>query len=60
LKLAGIMKGGFDQGNPIGVLQTNAVAVSAQNVGIAAVVPAYLLREILFFDRLNALRASLY
>jgi hypothetical protein len=58
LKLAGIMKGSFDQRNPIGILQTNAIAVSQENIGIAAVVPAYLLHEILFSDRVIASRET--
>lgn len=58
LKLAGIMKGSFDQRNPIGLVQMNAIAVSQENIGIAAVVPAYLLHEILFSDRVIASRET--
>jgi len=52
IKLAGIMKGYFGEKSPISVVETNKVAVSDRNIGIAAVVPAYLLQEILYSDEL--------
>jgi hypothetical protein len=58
LKLAGIMKGTFNQGAPI-VVTTNAPQLLApQNMGIAAVVPAHLLHEALFQEKLSKARAS--
>lgn len=52
IKLAGIMKGYFGEKSPISVVETNKVLVSDRNIGIAAVVPAYLLREILYSNEL--------
>jgi hypothetical protein len=46
--LAGIMMGNFQKGNPLQVIQTNTVPVfSTENVGIAAVTPAYKILEAL-------------
>lgn len=56
LFLAGVMKGSFNRGNPIKVIQTDAISLAYENVGIAAVVPAYKLYEILFSDKLKSLR----
>jgi hypothetical protein len=42
------MKGAFQNVNAIQALSTSSVPVSISNLGIAAVVPSYLLREILF------------
>jgi len=59
LKLAGIMRGSFNETRAIGFVQPAAVPpipVSTQNVGIAAVTPAYLLSEILFSDALRNFR----
>jgi hypothetical protein len=60
ITLAGVMRGNFNEPRVGGVIQTpNAVLpVFAQNIGIAAVTPAYLLREILYSDRLKKMRAD--
>jgi len=58
LFLAGVMKGSFNKGNPISVVQTNTIPIAYENLGIAAVVPAYNLHEILFSDKLRAIRKS--
>jgi Trypsin-like peptidase domain len=59
LKLAGIMKGSFNQGTPVSFVQnTPAVPLSSQNMGIAAVVPSYLLRDILFSEPAKKHRAA--
>lgn len=54
--LAGIMKGYFNTNAPIAVTQTDYKLSAAQNIGIAGVVPAYQLKEILFCDELKKLR----
>jgi len=48
IKLAGIMKGYFGENTPIRVIETKKIPVSFRNVGIAAIVPSYLLQEIIF------------
>ena len=60
ITLAGVMRGNFNERRPGDLIQTpNAlVPVFAQNIGIAAVTPAYLLRDILYSDRLKKLRAD--
>jgi hypothetical protein len=58
LKLAGIMKGNFNQGAPIVVMNNSPQALALQNMGIAAVVPAYLLHEVLFQEKLLKARAA--
>jgi hypothetical protein len=57
LKLAGIMKGSFSEGSPIRFLENAPVPVAAQNLGIAAVVPSYLLYDVLFSGELKKQRA---
>lgn len=52
IKLAGIMKGYFGEKSPISVIETKRVVVSDRNIGIAAVVPSYLLQEILYSKEL--------
>jgi hypothetical protein len=54
------MRGNFNEPRIGGVIQTpNAVLpVFAQNIGIAAVTPAYLLRDILFSEQLKKMRAD--
>ena len=42
------MKGYFGEKSPISVIETKQTIVSNRNVGIAAVVPSYLLQEILY------------
>lgn len=56
LLLAGIMKGSYSQTKPIGSVETDTVQVAFENLGIAAVVPAYSLHEILFSDELKKQR----
>jgi hypothetical protein len=60
ITLAGVMRGNFNEPRIGGVIQTpNAVLpVFAQNIGIAAVTPAYLLRDILYSEELKKLRAD--
>jgi hypothetical protein len=57
-KLIGIIRGYFGEWSPITMLNTPTanVPVSKQNIGIAAVTPAYLLHDILFSDALKKLR----
>lgn len=58
LKLAGIIKGSFNEGAPDESAQQNAViSVPLQNIGISAVIPSNLLHEILFSDVLVRQRA---
>jgi hypothetical protein len=60
ITLAGVMRGTFNEPRPGVLLQTpNAwIPVVGQNVGIAAVTPAHLLRDILLSDTLKKLRAD--
>jgi len=60
ITLAGVMRGNFNEPRVGGFVQTpNAVLPAfAQNVGIAAVTPGSLLREILFSGKLKAQRAN--
>jgi hypothetical protein len=54
--LAGIMMGYFGENRPIQFAQTAVTPYSTSNNGIAAVVPAYKLREMLYSDELNTQR----
>lgn len=54
--LAGIIKGSYSETKPIRLVETDAIPVASENLGIAAVVPAYSLREILFSDELKKRR----
>lgn len=56
--LAGIMKGYFADTQEIKIIDAKPVPISQQNNGIAAVVPAFFLHEILFSDELMNLRKS--
>jgi hypothetical protein len=56
LKLAGVMSGSFNDIIEVKTLQTAAVSVATPNNGIAAVVPAYKLSELLFSDELKKQR----
>ncbi len=56
LKLAGVMKGSFGEGRAITFAETARVPIVVSNMGIAAVVPAYKLHEILFGKELESLR----
>lgn len=60
ITLAGVMRGNFNEAQAGEIIQlpNAAAAVVRQNIGIAAVTPAYLLREILFSDALTKLRES--
>jgi hypothetical protein len=60
ITLAGVMRGNFNEARVGGLVQTpNAVLpVVAQNIGIAAVTPAYLLRDILYSESLKKMRAD--
>jgi hypothetical protein len=61
LKLAGVMRGRFNDMNPpIGFLQspTASTPIALPNIGIAAVTPSYLLHDILFSDDLKKFRAD--
>jgi hypothetical protein len=60
LKLAGVMSGTFQDAQPIHVMEPTAkIAVSTSNMGVAGVVPAYKLRDILFGPELSTLREQL-
>lgn len=56
IKLAGVMQGAFGEFSPIKYLETSNTPAARQSVGIAAVVPAYKLKEILFSDAVKARR----
>ena len=55
-KLSGIMEGTFRDVAEINVIETKAIPAAYYNMGIAAVVPSYKLREILFGDELKKQR----
>jgi len=56
LLLAGVMKGCYLDAKEIQVAETSKIPISLENVGIAAVVPAYRLYELLFSDELKKIR----
>jgi len=56
IKLAGVMKGSFGELAPIQFVETATQPFARQSMGIAAVVPAYKLNEILFSDEVKARR----
>jgi hypothetical protein len=56
LKLAGIMQGTFRDVQEIKVIETKQVPISLSNMGIAAIVPAYKLHELLFSEELKRQR----
>jgi hypothetical protein len=56
LKLAGIMQGTFRDAQEIKVIETKPIAYSTSNMGIAAIVPAYKLHELLFSEELKQQR----
>lgn len=61
IKLAGIMRGYFNDVRPVGFIQptaANPIPIYSQNNGIAAVTPSYLLHDILFSDALKKFRAD--
>ena len=55
-RLAGIMEGTFLDAREIKVIETKSIPIAQSNMGIAAVVPSYKLREILFSDELRKKR----
>lgn len=56
LKLAGVMSGTFLDVQPVRAVETARIAVAPSNMGIAAVVPAYKVMEILAAPELTARR----
>jgi hypothetical protein len=56
IKLTGVMMGAFGEHTPIQFLETANIPVGRQSVGIAAVVPAYKLKEILFSEAAKSQR----
>ncbi|MEN6373572.1 MAG: serine protease [Smithella sp.] len=56
LKLAGIMQGTFRDAQEIKLIETKQVPISLSNMGIAAIVPAYKLHELLFSEELKQQR----
>lgn len=58
LFLAGVMMGAFQDVRPIQAIQTDTISVSTSNLGIAAVIPAYRLREVLYSNALKIQRKS--
>ena len=56
--LAGVMKGYFQNWAEAMVIETKVTAISPQNVGIAAVIPAHYLYEILYSEELKKNRAE--
>lgn len=57
LLLAGVMKGSFLDAKEVMIAETSPIALSLENVGIAAVVPSYKLHETLFSDTLREARS---
>ncbi|MDY7019200.1 MAG: hypothetical protein SU899_03910, partial [Chloroflexota bacterium] len=55
---AGVMKGSFLNPSEIRVVDTTPTSVSVENAGIAAVVPAYKLHELLFSQQLKRTRTT--
>jgi len=56
LKLAGIMQGTFRDAQEIKVIETKRIPISLSNMGIAAIVPAYKLHDLLFSEELKRQR----
>ncbi len=56
IQLAGIMKGHFNALTPVVSVPNATTELSVLNNGIAAVVPSYLLRDILFREELRKVR----
>ena len=56
LKLAGVMQGTFLDVQEVKIIETKTVPISLSNMGIAAVVPAYKLHEVLFSEELQRVR----
>ena len=58
VKLAGVMSGSFLDFQPVTAVETSQVNVAPSNMGIAAVVPAYKLHELLFGAELKKQRGQ--
>ena len=56
--LAGLMTGSFLSGNEVQITDSVAKMISLQNIGIAAITPAYKLHDILFSEALIKLRTK--
>ena len=56
LKLAGVMQGTYLDAQEIIVIETKKIPIALSNMGIAAVVPAYKLHDILFSEELKRYR----
>lgn len=56
LKLAGVMKGYFGLLQPVQFAETSKIPVVSSNIGIAGVIPAYKLHDILFSEELKRQR----
>jgi len=56
LKLAGVMQGTFLDANEIKIIETKKTPISVSNMGIAAIVPAYKVHELLFSDEMKQQR----
>jgi hypothetical protein len=57
LRLAGIMEGYFGEYEPMEAVQTNVTPATRVNYGVAAVIPAYKIHEILYGPELEGLRS---
>lgn len=57
--LAGVMKGSFQEAKTIKIAETGSTPFSVENAGIAAVVPAFYLRNILYSDRARQHRQAI-
>ena len=57
--LAGIMRGSFNASNELGVSDKTEKTFSWENVGIAAVSPAYKLHELLYSEEIKQQRAKI-
>ena len=53
LKLAGVMQGAFQDTQEIKVIETKRTPISVSNMGIAAIVPAFKVHELLFSDEIK-------
>lgn len=55
-KLAGVMSGTFRDVQKVEIIETSKIPIAPSSMGIAAVVPAYKLYELLFGDELKTIR----
>ena len=56
LKLAGVMQGTFRDAQEIKIIETKKTPISVSNMGIAAIVPAYKVHELLFSKEMKRRR----